>query len=226
MLPTPVALEEDNDPQQEYKNLQALRHMIVKKAHPFIENRGWCLQAFQEASLAHHSDMPPFSFEALFPRGIKDALAIHHQQMDQRMAFLFQKKLSCEEATPAVTKVREKIEWLVYYRLQALHETKQIARQGAHFLKLPQNWPLAKQMIGGTVHYMWVLAGDTATDYNFYTKRALLGTVYAHVLAHWLYANPSDLDCIKQMIAQDIGKVMRLHQGISFIKNPWAFRGR
>ena len=30
---------------------------------------------------------------------------------------------------------------------------------------------------------MWRLAGDTATDYNHYTKRAILASVYAATLA-------------------------------------------
>ena len=33
---------------------------------------------------------------------------------------------------------------------------------------------------------MWRLAGDTATDFNHYTKRATLGAVYGSTLLVWL----------------------------------------
>jgi ubiquinone biosynthesis protein COQ9 len=33
---------------------------------------------------------------------------------------------------------------------------------------------------------MWRAAGDTATDFNFYTKRALLAGVYGATLLVWL----------------------------------------
>ena len=33
---------------------------------------------------------------------------------------------------------------------------------------------------------MWRAAGDTATDYNHYTKRAILGAVYSATLLVWL----------------------------------------
>ena len=33
---------------------------------------------------------------------------------------------------------------------------------------------------------MWRLAGDTATDFNHYSKRAILGSIYAATLLVWL----------------------------------------
>jgi ubiquinone biosynthesis protein COQ9 len=33
---------------------------------------------------------------------------------------------------------------------------------------------------------MWRIAGDTSTDYNHYTKRLMLGGVYASTLLVWL----------------------------------------
>ena len=37
-----------------------------------------------------------------------------------------------------------------------------------------------------TVDAIWRAAGDTSTDYNFYTKRGLLAGVYATTLLYWL----------------------------------------
>ena len=33
---------------------------------------------------------------------------------------------------------------------------------------------------------MWYAAGDTSTDFNFYTKRATLAGVYSSTLLYWL----------------------------------------
>ena len=33
---------------------------------------------------------------------------------------------------------------------------------------------------------MWYAAGDTATDWNHYSKRALLATVYTSTVLYWL----------------------------------------
>jgi ubiquinone biosynthesis protein COQ9 len=37
-----------------------------------------------------------------------------------------------------------------------------------------------------TVDTMWRAAGDTATDWNFYTKRILLAGVYGSTVLFWL----------------------------------------
>ena len=37
-----------------------------------------------------------------------------------------------------------------------------------------------------SVDLMWRAAGDTATDFNFYTKRGLLAGVYGSTILFWL----------------------------------------
>ena len=43
----------------------------------------------------------------------------------------------------------------------------------------PQHAKLAAKMLYDTVDAMWRAAGDTSTDYNFYTKRATLSRYIA-----------------------------------------------
>ena len=51
---------------------------------------------------------------------------------------------------------------------------------------LPFNAPLAMRLLYRTVDAMWYAAGDTSTDFNFYTKRATLAGVYSSTLLYWL----------------------------------------
>ena len=44
---------------------------------------------------------------------------------------------------------------------------------------LPANLPLAARTLWHTADAMWHAAGDTATDFNHYTKRMTLGAVYS-----------------------------------------------
>jgi ubiquinone biosynthesis protein COQ9 len=46
--------------------------------------------------------------------------------------------------------------------------------------------PLALQLLYRTVDAIWYAAGDTSTDFNFYTKRATLAGVYSSTLLYWL----------------------------------------
>ena len=41
---------------------------------------------------------------------------------------------------------------------------------------------------------MWISINDKSTDYNFYTKRAILGTIYSVVILFWLNDKSNKLD--------------------------------
>ena len=51
-------------------------------------------------------------------------------------------------------------------------------RRALAVLALPQNLARATKLGWRAADAMWHAAGDTATDFNHYSKRAILGTVY------------------------------------------------
>ena len=94
-----------------------------------------------------------------------------------------------EHFTPerlAGMKVREKIRSLVWKRLEIMAPAREAVRRGAAILAMPQNLPLGLRIGWRTADLMWRIAGDTSTDFNHYTKRTLLGGVYASTLLAWL----------------------------------------
>ena len=46
--------------------------------------------------------------------------------------------------------------------------------------------PLAMRLLYETVDGIWYAAGDSATDFSFYSKRATLAGIYAATLLYWL----------------------------------------
>ena len=70
-------------------------------------------------------------------------------------------------------------------RLALLEPYREAARRAASVLALPQNLPLGLRLLYDTVDAAWYAAGDTATDFNFYSKRALLAGVYGATLVYW-----------------------------------------
>ena len=59
-------------------------------------------------------------------------------------------------------------------------------RRALAILAMPHNVPLALKTGWRSADRMWRLAGDTSTDYNHYSKRAILSGVYAATLLAWL----------------------------------------
>ena len=54
-----------------------------------------------------------------------------------------------------------------------------------------------------TVDAIWYAAGDSATDFNFYTKRGLLAAVYGATMLYWLddrSPDCTDTDCCDESV--------------------------
>jgi len=79
--------------------------------------------------------------------------------------------------------IREKIRTLVWFRLQAIEGLEESLRRAAAIQAMPRNAARALKQGWASADKMWRLAGDTATDYNHYTKRAILASIYGATLA-------------------------------------------
>ena len=83
----------------------------------------------------------------------------------------------------AEMKIRERIRSLIQYRLDAVVGLEESLRRALAIMAMPQNAARALRTGWSSADAMWRLAGDTATDYNHYTKRAILASIYGATLA-------------------------------------------
>ena len=89
-------------------------------------------------------------------------------------------------------KIRERIELAVWTRLEILTPHKEALRLSAmHWVK-PTRKPVAAKLIWRTSDVIWKWAGDTATDYNKYTKRGLLSGVITATTLFWMNDKSDD----------------------------------
>ncbi|TGX53710.1 COQ9 family protein [Sphingomonas gei] len=86
----------------------------------------------------------------------------------------------------AAMKIRARIAALVEARLEILAANREALRRAVAVLAMPQNALRAAKLGWRSADVMWRLAGDAATDYNHYTKRTLLGGIYAATIAVFL----------------------------------------
>ena len=89
----------------------------------------------------------------------------------------------------AAMKIRDRIRSMVWFRLETTGEAREAVRSALSILAMPRNVPLGLRTGWRSADLMWRLAGDTATDYNHYTKRMTLTAVYSSTLLAWLDDN-------------------------------------
>ncbi len=86
----------------------------------------------------------------------------------------------------AAMKVRDRIRDMIWFRLETTGPAREAVRSALSILAMPQNVALALKTGWRSADRMWRLAGDTATDYNHYTKRLILSGVYTSTLLVWI----------------------------------------
>ncbi len=82
----------------------------------------------------------------------------------------------------AKMKIRERITELLWTRLQIMAPNRESLRRAMAIMAMPQNLPRASKIGWRSADRMWRLAGDTASDFNHYTKRMTLSAVYGSLL--------------------------------------------
>lgn len=128
------------------------------------------------------------------------------------------------EALPAEhlasMKVRERITALVTFRLDQIAGHEEALRGALIELAKPWNVPAATKLAWRSADAMWRLAGDTATDYNHYTKRAILGSIYAATLAVLAEDKSEDREETRAFLARRIDGIMRFEKAKARFVKP------
>ena len=76
-------------------------------------------------------------------------------------------------------------------RFKSNEKDKALLKKTTLSLLLPHHYHLSTKALYNTVNHIWYSAGDNSTDFNFYTKRAILAQVLSITNLHWL--NNDDL---------------------------------
>ncbi|MDR7103825.1 COQ9 family protein [Croceicoccus sp. BE223] len=136
---------------------------------------GWTEKAVAAAALQEGLD--PEVARLVYPGGAMDMIAAWIATIDRAMA----------EALPADMLAQmgfsARIRTLLVFRIEHLAERRESLRRALTLMARPANLPRTARLGWRSADLMWRMAGDTATDFNHYSKRAILASVYASTLA-------------------------------------------
>lgn len=109
-------------------------------------------------------------------------------------------------------KIRERITALVATRLEIAAPDREGQRRAIAIMAMPQNAAAAARIGWRSADRMWRLAGDSATDFNHYTKRATLSAVYAATLAVFINDESADFAETRAFLDRRIENVMQFEK--------------
>ena len=175
---------------------------------------GWSPISFRKAA----ADLGLSEGEAMivFPRGADDALDAFIDDADDKMVTVLA-AMNMKEM-----RIRDRIRAAVRARIEAVADHREAERRAVGYLALPLNAPRALRHLARTVDLMWRAAGDTSTDFSFYTKRMLLSGVYSSTLMYWLNDSSDDHDATWAFLDRRIDDVMQIEKLKAKVKERTA----
>jgi ubiquinone biosynthesis protein COQ9 len=155
---------------------------LVDQALTLAPGQGWTWPMVRACGQAIGLSAP--ETELLVPHGPADLAALLSRRHDaQALAAL---------PDPAGLKIRARIRAAVEARLAAAAQDAPAVRRWAGWLALPLHMPLALKLVWESADGLWRWAGDTATDENHYSKRAILAGILISALAIRLQAGEAE----------------------------------
>ncbi len=169
----------------------AKEQAVLDAAIRLAPTLGWNARMVREACAAE--GLSQGDQELLLPNGPCDLAALLSRRHDSRAL----EALGSAEGL----KIRERIAKALSARMEAGAEDLEATRKCAGFLALPTNADLGLSLAWETADHLWRWSGDTATDWNHYSKRTILSGILIPALTlRWFEGREAAEDFVARRI--------------------------
>jgi ubiquinone biosynthesis protein COQ9 len=165
---------------------------------------GWTDAAFRAA--CEEVQISEGEAQLACPRGAADLFDAFADRADQAML------AGLDGLELETMRIRDKVRAAVQLRLEAQAPYKQAARAMTRALARPTRAPEAARLLWRTADRIWRALGDTSTDENFYSKRAILSGVLASTYAKWFSDDSADSEPTWAFLTDRIENVMQFEK--------------
>jgi ubiquinone biosynthesis protein COQ9 len=196
--------------------LDELRPHLVEAMLPHVPFDGWTDSALEAA--AAELGVAPAVARLAFPGGAFEMVDAYIRTADVRML------ASLDMPEFHALKIRAKITTAIRTRLEQAAPHREAIRRASAVLAFPGNARRTAGLTWRTADTIWRLAGDTSTDFNHYSKRALAGSVYAATLLYWLNDESPDFADTWAFLDRRIAGVMQIEKVKARLKGNEAER--
>jgi ubiquinone biosynthesis protein COQ9 len=147
------------------------RDAAIDALLPLVAESGWTVAALQRAAGANA--------DLLFPGGPADMVEAYIDLADRRMVAAVAPLLESQ-------RLSQRVRTLIAERFAQALPQRDAVRRAFAVLALPANLATSARCTARTVDAIWAAAGDRSADFSWYTKRAILASVYSATLLFWL----------------------------------------
>ncbi|OXB76067.1 UNVERIFIED_CONTAM: hypothetical protein H355_000166 [Colinus virginianus] len=175
-MPSHSSTGQDGQESEDYESEEQLQHRILTAALEFVPEHGWTAEAIAEgaktlglsaaAAGMFHSDGSELILHFVSQCNTKLSDLLEQEQK--------QVQLGEAEKKPTDQFLRDAVE----ARLRMVIPYIEKWPQAVSILLLPHNIPSSLNLLTSMIDDIWHYAGDQSTDFNWYTRRAVLTGIY------------------------------------------------
>jgi ubiquinone biosynthesis protein COQ9 len=200
--------------------LAAARENILRATLVHVPFNGWSKAALDRGIRDSGVEGPPARLA--FQGGMDELAEYYCRFADERML------AALDDDAVAAMPMRARINHVVRLRLEQAETEREAVRALMSWLALPGNQALGARCLYRTVDAMWHGVGDTSTDFNFYSKRALLAGILAATVLYWLVDDSEGREATWVFLGRRVDDVLgiekakaRVRSAISKLPDPF-----
>ena len=114
--------------------------------------------------------------------------------------------------TISAMRVSQRVRAILIKRFELMKPAREAVRTSFAIMTRPRNAVAAARLGWAGADAMWRLAGDTSTDFNHYSKRAILASITAATLLVWIDDDSDDAVATIAFIDRRLGDVARFEK--------------
>ena len=190
-------------------SIQDKKLQILNQALKIVPFDGWSNQMME-------NDTEKAGFDSntcflLFKNGVSDLVDFYANQLDDRMVDLTSKQ--------NIKSITQKVKFALFERIKLLSKNKTTAKKTSNFLLLPQNYFLSSNLVWRTSDRIWKdIVNDKSIDFNYYTKRTLLCSIYTASIIYYLGDDDITLKNTEDFLDRRLKDIANLGKTIGKLK--------
>jgi len=181
---------------------------FLKCAKIFLSDKGLTKNSLENISKRYGLDIN--QIELLFPEGNIDFIKFTLEQLNHDL------EEYCKKIDLIRLPVHKRIKKVLLSKISLMNKNKLFYRSIFLNLLIPKkNFSLSNQLYN-SVDQIWFIAGDSSTDFNFYTKRLILSGIYSRVIL--FFFNNNNQEELENILDESLKRVSKIPEIKSKLK--------
>ena len=184
------------------------RQVVLRFAKEFVSEKGLTKNCLENISKKYGLNTD--ETDLLFPQGNIDLIKFALEQLNNDL------EVYCRQIDLIRLPIHKRIRKVLLSKISLMNKDKPFYRSIFLNLLIPKkNFSLSSQLYN-SVDQLWFIAGDSSTDFNFYTKRLILSGIYSRVML--FFFNNNNQEELENILDESLKRVSRIPEIKSKLK--------